>query len=224
MALPPDSLPAAGPVPDGELVVRARTGDEAAGEELVRRYRRLVYSVALQLLGNREDALDVAQDTLLRFFSRLGRFETHRPVKPWLLTIARNRARDLLRRRRVRRTEPLPGADQEERFRPELIDASAGPEDASRQAELKRQIWGALGSLPPEQREILVLRDYQDLSYSEIAAVLAVPVGTVMSRLHRARKALGRQLEGLLHQSRQAGAASPLQPDRATGDPPGTAP
>lgn len=175
-----------------ELVRRARAGDDAAREELAVAHRRAAYLLALQLLGNREDALDATQDALLRFFSTLDRFRPEQPVRPWLYSIVRNRCRDLMRRGRVRRAEPLDA--EPERWRPELIDNSADPELDAERAELRREVFAALGCLSREHREILVLRDYQDLSYEEIAKVLRVPRGTVMSRLHRARKALGAAL------------------------------
>jgi RNA polymerase sigma-70 factor (ECF subfamily) len=148
--------------------------------------------LALQLLGDPDDALDVAQDALLRFFSRLDRFQQERPVKPWLLAIVRNRARDLQRRRRVRRAEPLAG--DAETYRPELVAPGEGPEGDLARRQLRRELWRMLGALAAPQREILVLRDYQDLSYAEIAQVLDIPIGTVMSRLHRARATLRRHL------------------------------
>lgn len=169
-------------------MARARSGDDDAREELARRYRRPAYLLALQLMGNPDDALDVAQDALLRFFTRLDRFKPGRPIKPWLLAIVRNRARDLMRRRRVRRSEPLP--EDSPTYRPELIDPASSPEDDYRRHELRAKVWRALVEMPPAQREILVLRDYQDLAYAEIAEVLDIPIGTVMSRLHRARASL----------------------------------
>jgi len=178
-----------------DLVIRAKRGDRAAQEELARHFRRPAYLLALQLLGNPDDALDVAQDALLRFFTKIHRFQTGRPVQPWLLTIVRNRARDLMRRRRVRRSEPLASQD-DEHYRPELIEPSAGPETHAHLSELRRKVWQALGQLSAAQKEILVLRDYQDLSYSEIAETLGIPIGTVMSRLHRSRAALAQLLAG----------------------------
>ncbi len=180
----PPSIPAG-----TELVLRARSGDREAREELARTFGRPAYLLALQLLGNPEDARDAAQDGLMRFFSRLDRLDPGRPVKPWLLAIVRNAARDLARRRRVRQASSLEGAN--EAFGIELIDAAPDPETLSRREELRRKVWQALGELREPEREILVLRDYQDLSYAEIAGVLGVPVGTVMSRLHRARRSLG---------------------------------
>jgi RNA polymerase sigma-70 factor, ECF subfamily len=188
MALPAPVAPPAPMLSERDLVLAARRGDSAAGDEIVQRFRRPCYLLALQLLGNPDDALDVAQDSLLSFFTKLHRFEAERPVKPWLLAIVRNRAHDLLRRKKVRQAEPLPG--EGEVFRPELIDEDADPAADLEQRELKARLWQALAALPEAQRDILVLRDYQDLSYSEIASVLQVPIGTVMSRLHRARATL----------------------------------
>lgn len=192
MALPIQSLPAAALSTESDLVLRARRGDEAAGNELAQRFRRPCYLLALQLLGNPDDALDVAQDSLLSFFAKLNRFEVERPVKPWLLAIVRNRAHDLMRRRKVRSAEPLPGDG--ETYRPELIDEDADPAGDFEQRELRARVWTALSALHESQREILVLRDYQDLSYAEIAAALDIPIGTVMSRLHRARASLRERL------------------------------
>lgn len=178
---------------EAELVARARRGEPEARDELARRCRRPAYLLALQLLHDPDDALDVAQDSLLRLFAHLDRLHPGRPLKPWLAAIVRNRARDVLRRRRRRPVEPLESAEGTPR--PEAIDRSPGPELGAERRELQRRVWRALAALTPAQREILVLRDYQDLSYEEIAGVLRVPLGTVMSRLHRARKSLRERLE-----------------------------
>jgi RNA polymerase sigma-70 factor (ECF subfamily) len=175
------------------LVALSRAGDPAAANELANRFTKPAYLVALQLLGNPEDARDAAQNALMRFFSRLDRLEPGRPIRPWLFTIVRNAALDLARRRTVRRSDSLDEAREE--FGTEVIDQSADPEADRRRHELRRDIWRALGRLTQKEREILVLRDYQDLTYAEIAAVLSVPIGTVMSRLHRARRSLRGLLE-----------------------------
>lgn len=187
-SVPSASRPNAEADCERELVLRARRGDEAALEELSRRHRRAVYVLALQLLGNPDDAMDATQDTMLRFLRTLRRFDPSRPVRPWLYAILRNRVRDLFRRRRVRKHDPIEG--DEEHWRPELVDPAADPHADARRQELRERIWNALAELAPSHREIVVLRDYQDLSYAEIARVLDVPQGTVMSRLHRARKHL----------------------------------
>ena len=171
---------------DTELVLQARSGVAEAREELARRYRQPAYLLGLQLTGNREDALDVAQEALLRFFATLERFQAERPVRPYLLRIVRNLAMDLWRRRRTRRAESLDAGELPR----QIADTRPGPEEASRRAELRRRVWRGVSQLAPAKREILVLRDYHDLAYAEIAQVLGIPIGTVMSRLHAARKAL----------------------------------
>ena len=174
---------------DGDLLARAQGGEVEAREELARRHRRVAYLFALQLTGNPDDALDVSQDALLRLFKHLPRLDRARPVRPWLLTVVRNRANDLWRRKKVRRDEPLAvevGPD----LGHQIVDPAADPETDASRGQSRRRVWGALQSLSAAHREILVLRDYHDLRYAEIAEVLSIPVGTVMSRLHAARKSL----------------------------------
>ncbi len=182
-------------IPDGALVVDAQRGRRDAREELARRYRRPAFLFAYQLLGNRDDALDVAQDAMLKFFSSLERFESHRPVQPWLFRIVRNRAVDVVRRQKIRRAGSL---DDPERAHEPAARPEASPELQAQKRQLQAKVWEAIHRLPEKQREILVLRDYQDLAYAEISTVLGIPKGTVMSRLHGARKALRTAVAGLL--------------------------
>lgn len=181
-----------------ELVTRARTGDAGAQAELAERHRQALFFLALQLMGNRDDAMDVAQEALLRFFKTLHRFDCRRPVRPWLFQIVRNRVVDLYRRNRVRRHDSLDATDPEGHATIELIDTTVDPERDAARSELRVRLLQALSELSPIQREILVLRDYQDLSYAEIAETLEIPIGTVMSRLHGARKRLRQRLQGEL--------------------------
>ena len=116
------------------------------------------------------------------------RFAASRPVRPWLLRIVRNLIRDRARRMRVRRTESLEPAEDALRFEP--MDTTPDPEAQTARRELQTLLWSCLQELPPQYREVLVLRDYQDLAYAEIATALKIPRGTVMSRLHRARRLL----------------------------------
>lgn len=179
--------------PETELVRRARQGDRGARDELVLRHRRQVYFLALQLLGNADDALDVSQDAMLRFFTNLHRFDAERPVRPWLFRIVRNLALDLFRRRKVRQSESLDAPLVDEDGERQGIDPPDPNVDLDRdllQSQLRRRLFAALNQLTPLQREIVVLRDYQDLSYQEIAEMLEIPLGTVMSRLHGARQRL----------------------------------
>ncbi len=184
-------------------VERAQAGDAEACEELARHCQRQAYLLALQLTGNRDDALDLAQDAMIRFFGALSRFDRRRPLRPWLYRIVRNLYRDRLRRQRLRRTEPL------EAVAP-LAVAEGGnpqpsPEAVASRHELQRVVWEEVQKLPPPFREIVVLRDYQDLEYAEIARILRVPRGTVMSRLHRARRRLAEAVRARVASSDGAG-------------------
>ena len=171
------------------LVARTKAGDGASREELAARSGRAAYSLALQLMRNPADAQDVAQDSVIRFFSSLDRFDERRPVLPWLFRIVRNRVVDLSRRRYLRRGPSLDsGAPDGEAIDP--ADPRADPHHDSEARELQNRIWSCLAELNDSHREILVLREYQDLSYREIAEILEIPQGTVMSRLHVARKSL----------------------------------
>ncbi len=186
---------------EAELVRRARKGDVAAQEELAHRHRDPAFFLALQLLGNRDDALDVAQDAMLRFFKHLHRFDVSRPVRPWLFQIVRNRVLDLFRRRKVRKHDSIDDAEQDdERADLQLVDETVDLERDASRAQLQKRIWLSLQQLSQAQREIIVLRDYQDLAYSEIAETLNIPIGTVMSRLHGARKRLRKILQADLEE------------------------
>lgn len=165
-----------------------RDEDRGAREELAWRVGRSAYVFALHLTGSPDAAQDIAQDSVLKFFQHLDRFDARRPVEPWLYQIVRNRMRDLARRERVRRHESLDA--WLEQGHPEAADPSADPATDAEQADLRRRIWRAISQQTATHREILVLRDYHDLSYREIADVLSIPQGTVMSRLHAARKSL----------------------------------
>ncbi len=171
------------------LVRNAQRGDRGAREELAAALVPVAYRFALQLLGNREEAADVSQETMLRFFSTLGRFDPARPLQPWVRRITYNQSIDSRRRARVRRTESLEEMGVE--GLPEGVDrAAADPMSRLLRRELRHQLWRCLSTLQPAERDILVLREYQDLAYREIAELLGIPIGTVMSRLHSARKRL----------------------------------
>jgi RNA polymerase sigma-70 factor (ECF subfamily) len=170
---------------DRELVMAARDGKQPAREALGRRVGRSAYLFALQLTGDQEAALDISQDGVLRFFRHLDRFDVNRPIEPWLYQIVRNRVRDLARRERLRRHDSLDA--WLEQGRPEPAGATGDPAVEVDGLDLQRRIWRSASQLSEAHREIFVLRDYHNLSYREIAEVLSIPHGTVMSRLHAAR-------------------------------------
>ncbi|NOX70625.1 MAG: RNA polymerase sigma factor [Gammaproteobacteria bacterium] len=138
------------------------------------------HALAFQILGNPDDASDAVQDSFAKVLGKPDTYDIDKgPLKPWFLRVVRNRCLDLLRRRR-------PVGDPVER----LVDKSATPEQAAEIGDRDRALKEALASISSEQRQIVILRDYLDLSYAEIADVIEVAPGTVMSRLHRARLAL----------------------------------
>ncbi len=144
-------------------------------------------ALALQILGNAEDAADAVHDSIAKALGRPSAYDpTRGPLKPWFLRLVRNRCIDLLRRRR-------PQSDSVD----ELVEPSPGPEETVAEGQRDRLLKRALSSLTSEQRQIVILRDYMDLSYADIADVLEVAPGTVMSRLHRARLALAKAYESL---------------------------
>ena len=144
-------------------------------------------ALAMQILGNPEDAADAVHDSIATALGRPSAYDpTRGPLKPWFLRLVRNRCIDLLRRRR-------PQSDTVD----ELVEPSPGPEETVAAGQRDRVLKQALASLNSEQRQIVILRDYMDLSYADIAGVLDVAPGTVMSRLHRARLALAKAYKNL---------------------------
>ena len=143
------------------------------------------HAFAIQILGNADDAADAVQDALTTVLTNPGAYDSRKgALKPWFMRVVRNRCLDMLRRRRV---SSMPVE--------ELPDLTAGPEESAIDAQQSDAIRRGLAAIASEKREIIVLRDYLDMSYAEIADVLNIAPGTVMSRLHRARLALKETLE-----------------------------
>ncbi len=174
---------------DQKLMQKAKRGDHSAFAELVDKYRDKIYAYLYRMVGNREDALDLAQETFLRVFSNLRNFQVGQPFRPWLYRIATNLAIDHLRRRRPTIALDAPLVDGEP-LRLELVEQGPGPAEQHEQAELAAYLAQKVAELPPNYRSVFLLRHGHDLSYQEIADILQVPVSTVKTRLFRAREAL----------------------------------
>ena len=143
------------------------------------------HALAMQILGNSDDAADAVHDAFAAVLEKPASYDGQKgPLKPWFLRVVRNRCIDLLRKRRPAGA----GIDL-------LVAPGAMPDESLEAVERDQALHKALAKIKPEQRQIIVLRDYLDLSYAEIAAVLDIAPGTVMSRLHRARMALKDELE-----------------------------
>jgi len=189
---------------EADLLVSAQGGNLFAFEEIVRRYQRRVYSTALRITRRHDVADDVTQEAFLRAHRALASYDPARPFGPWVCRIAANLAINHLR---------SPEAREEELDEAALASrptaAADGPLGALLDQEARTLLEDALGALPAEQRAVFVLRTFDDLSYKEIAEALDLEVGTVMSRLSRAREKLRGALSGYLRPAlgRAGGAA-----------------
>ncbi len=180
---------------EAALIQRCAAGDEAAFAELVADNQRMVVQLALNLLGDREEALDLSQEVFLRVFRTIGRFRGQSALKTWIYRIAvnqaRNRHRTWRRRHRADQVSLEAHVATHGDFR---SGAESGPDRVLAQKELAARLKSALDGLPFDQRTAIVLREVDGLSYEEIAYSLGVAVGTVKSRLTRARHTLRLEL------------------------------
>lgn len=178
---------------DAHLVERVRAGEAGAFGILVERYRRRAYVQALALVGSREDALDLSQEAFVRAFRASHLLDPGRPFYAWLYQILRRLCFNFLRNARTRaRVMEQKSADWiVDRAREPAPD----PEKALERAEERRRVMAAIEQLPAREREVLVLREFEELKYREIAELVGIPVGTVMSRLYSARRRLAAALE-----------------------------
>lgn len=183
---------------EASLLGRAQSGDTVAFDSLITLHRERIYMHVFQIVRNEEDALDLTQETFIRAWKSLPRFEATAPFSSWLYRIATNAAIDLCRRRQVRpQTEIASGAmkiDPASRTTPSKPEAPGASLD---RAEIKRRVEEAFTTLSPEHRAVIVLKEIEDLSYGEIARHLGCSMGTVMSRLFYARQKLQTLLRDL---------------------------
>ena len=169
---------------DEELIALFRDGDPSAFEELVRRHEQRIYNLCLRMLGKPEDARDATQEAFLAALRKLSTFRGDSRFSTWLHRVAVNACYDTLRRRQRRPEEALPE------------EPGPAPGDLAEAAAEAVDVQQALQRIPEDFRAVLILHDVQDVGYEEIAEILGVPVGTVKSRLHRGRVAMGQLLQG----------------------------
>ena len=172
------------------LIQRCIAGDATAFEPLVEKYRQRVWRLAYQVLHDREEAWDVAQEAFVRAFHSLPSFRGQSAFYTWLFRITVNVATDRHRQRGAQARAFGPERVSEEEWARTTPDPGGGPEQQAARKEQRERIRSALDALPPKARTIIMLSDVEGLSYREIAEVLNCPIGTVMSRLHNARKRL----------------------------------
>ena len=179
-----------------ELIERSQKGDIDAFEELVARYERKVYTIAYRYMGNPEDASDLAQETFLKVFKSIDKFRGESSFSTWIYRITANICKDELRK--IKR-KPQTSLDQEIWLDEgsvirQVVDEKPTPDEAFEQKELWNYLQDLIANLSPEYRMVIVLRDINGYSYEEIAQITETSLGTVKSRLNRARKALSEQI------------------------------
>lgn len=182
-----------GPPPDEKrLIERARRGDLDAFDVLVKRYERTIYHVAYRLTGSSDDASDIAQDAFIRAWNNLKSFRGDAAFSTWLHRIVTNAFLDDRKKKRARPMRSLDEAIEldESSVTRQFEDTSPGPEAVAEGEERQRLLDRAIQTLPEAQRAMVILYHQQGLAYEEIAASVNLPIGTVKSRLNRARLAL----------------------------------
>ena len=183
-------------VSDRDLILRSQAGDQAAFGDLVTLYMRRAYFAALGLVGSHDDALDLSQAAFVRAYHARERIDPERPFYAWLYQIIRRLCFNHVRDRRTR-------ARSIERAVPWLEDqaharaAATNPQHVAERHELRARLEDALERLPEREREVFVLKEFEGLRYREIAELVDIPEGTVMSRLYSARRHLAELLEDL---------------------------
>jgi RNA polymerase sigma-70 factor (ECF subfamily) len=184
---------------DDELVRRLRAGEEAAYEALLARFQQPVYNLAFRLASNPGDASDVVQEVFLKVFRNVGHFRRQSSLKTWIYRITVNEAHNQRRWFFRHRSREVGLEDEtDEGCSRTVADTGRSPFDCAFDREKHVLIENALGRINPLFREVVVLRDIEDLSYEEIAEVLQISLGTVKSRIMRGREALREELTGRL--------------------------
>lgn len=179
-------------IDERRTIERAQNGERAAFGDLVKHYQKRAYSIAYGFVGNREDALELAQDSFVKAYKAIHRFDLRMPFYPWLYRIVKNTCLNHIKKRNRRRESSLNFMMESGRDFP---SPRKGPDHKAILGELKGAVEYGLSTISQHHREIIVLRHIHEKSYSEIADCLEIPHGTVMSRLHGARKSLKKAME-----------------------------
>jgi RNA polymerase sigma-70 factor (ECF subfamily) len=183
---------------DSELINQFNNGNKEAFTKLIERYQHKIYNSTFRMLGNHEDARDMAQETFIRVYKNLSKFEANSSFSTWLFRITTNICRDELRRRQRKiKTSNLSGEEASERNLQGMKEIN-NPEKISIANELNVTIQELVNQLVPEQKTVFVLREFEGLNYQEIANILDISMGTVKSRLSRARRALREDLNKII--------------------------
>ncbi len=189
--------PMGGAHPDEDLVRRFKTGDEAAFDEIVLRYRKEIYRIAYRITRDHAEADDLAQETFCRAYRALGEFRGDSSLKTWLCRIVSNLSLNVVQSSRVARREAVTVDDAALSARESMIHAPAAQEELERK-ERGERLRMAIKELPGKQRHTLILRAFEGLQYKEIARVMGCSIGTAKANFFHAVSSLRRELEGIL--------------------------
>ena len=186
-------------ISDADCVRRIQHGEVDAFEVLVRRHEKTIFNLVYRMLGDYDDAIEVSQEVFLSAYRAIGQFRGDANFSTWLYRIALNHATTQRRSNNSRQHRTAPIEDME------LIrDSQPGPAETLEKKEMQERVQLALNKLSPEDAAVILLRDLQDVPYDEVARLLEIPVGTVKSRLHRARQALKSLLATYFYAGRKA--------------------
>lgn len=186
-------------ISDAEYVHRLQRGETDAFETLILRHQKTIFNLVYRMLGDYDEATEISQEAFLSAYRAIGNFRGEANFSTWLYRIALNHATTRRKNLNLRqqRNVPIENTDP-------LSDPHAGPVETVEKNEIRDRVQQALNSLDPEDAAVILLRDLQDVPYEEVARVLEIPVGTVKSRLHRARQALKVKLAPYFYAGRKA--------------------
>jgi len=185
-------------IEDQKLIARARSGDQKAYEELMIKYRNLVYHVMIKMVRNPQEAEDLLQEAFIKAFKALASFNEEYAFSTWLMKIATNNCIDFLRKKKLKTfsiDEPV--KYKEDQVKIEVPDVDPTPEKYLLAEERSKILDDAIQSLPPRYRHVIVLRHKEEKSYEEISDILKLPLGTVKARIFRAREMLNKKVKDL---------------------------
>ncbi len=180
------------------IIQKAKEGDRTAFAELVDLYKDRVYHISYRMLGNRQEAEDVAQETFIRVYNNLESYNPQYKFSTWIYRIATNLSIDFIRKRKqsLSLDADISGAEGLD-WHDRLADSGLGPEEEVLADEFQNEVQGAIMGLNPKYRSVMVLRYIQDLSLQEISETVQLPVSTIKTRIHRGREALRKKLRFL---------------------------
>ncbi|HZV12275.1 MAG TPA: sigma-70 family RNA polymerase sigma factor [Candidatus Kapabacteria bacterium] len=187
---------------DQELMSAFQGGDTKAFEILVKRYQDAIVNYAFRFLGNYEDATDIAQETFMRLYKNRMMYEPIAKFSTWLYTIAGNVAKSELRRRKTSRVVPLSQTDEDgEEQTWDVPDTEYTPDKTVDVTLIEQYLQEALMKIPASYRDVIIMRDIQDMEYEDIAKITGLPLGTVKSRINRGRLQLQKLLKDIYEQT-----------------------